>query len=58
MKAKELIEILQINPEAEVLVRLDGSIYPTDELLDHKAYNKDIENEVFVLALEESDDGI
>jgi hypothetical protein len=55
MKAKELIEILQINPEAEVLVRLDGSIYPTDGLLEHKAYNKEIDNEVFVLALEENE---
>ena len=53
MRAKELIKLLQMNPEAEVFVRLDGSIFPTDAIAEHLEYKQFncSEDEVFVLAL-------
>lgn len=57
MKAKELIQILKLNPEAEVLVCLEGSVFPTTTLSEHIEYNQDVDDEVFVLALEEFQNG-
>lgn len=53
MKAKELIELLnKMNPESKVLVRVDGSIYGTDNVEEHIDYNgKD--DEFFILATDE-----
>jgi hypothetical protein len=57
IKVKELLEILKnVNPETKILVRLDGSIFPTDNLDEHLDYNHDITDsngEYYILALEE-----
>ena len=51
MKVKELLQFLSaVDPEADILVRIDGSIYPTDNLNEHMDYNDGAEKEVFVLA--------
>ena len=42
MKVKDLIKLLKnTNPESTVLVRVDGSIYPTDNVDEHQDYNHD-----------------
>jgi hypothetical protein len=57
IKVKELLEILKtVNPETKILVRLDGSIFPTDNLDEHLDYNHDITDSnggYYILALEE-----
>ena len=59
IKVKELLEILKnVNPETKVLVRFDGSIFPTDNLDEHLDYNYDTTNspgEYYILAMEEFD---
>ena len=57
MTVKELLEILKnVNPETKVLVRLDGSIFPTDNLDEHLDYNNDDSSgEYYILAVEEFD---
>lgn len=57
MTVKELLEILKnVNPETKVLVRLDGSIFPTDNLDEHLDYNNDNSSgEYYILAVEEFD---
>jgi hypothetical protein len=40
MKVKELKDLLQTaNPDAELLIRLDGSIYPTSPVEETDDYN-------------------
>lgn len=60
MRVKDLVELLvNLNPESKVLVRIDGSIFPTDTKEEHSDYNDSTE-EFFVLAVEEfgeNDDG-
>jgi hypothetical protein len=57
LKAKELIQILHsMNPESKILVRLDGSIFPTDNLDEHNDYNCDSPDEYYILALEDWED--
>lgn len=57
MIVKELLEILKnVNPDTKVLVRLDGSIFPTDVLDEHLNYNNDDSSgEYYILAVEEFD---
>ena len=57
MKVKDLIEILnKTNPEDIVRVRLDGSIFPTDNVTEHLDYNYFDSGEFYVLALEKFED--
>lgn len=58
MKVGDLIALLSgRNPEDKVMVRLDGSIFGTDNLDEHFDYNHEPENEFFVLAVEDFPDG-
>lgn len=57
MKVKELAALCAAaNPEAEVLIRLSGSIYPTDTAQETADYNHDPDPgqpEFFIVANEE-----
>lgn len=58
MKVKDLIAVLNgRNPESIVLVRLDGSIFGTDNIDEHNDYNDGSEDEFFVLAVDDFPDG-
>jgi hypothetical protein len=53
MKVKDLITALKlVNPNVEVLVRYDGSIFSTDNIDEHADYNDGAENEYFILAID------
>ena len=50
MKVIELWNLLsQWNPEAEVIVRVDGSYYPTDNKDEHGDFNDGQEPHEFVI---------
>ncbi len=52
IKVKELIKVWKnVDPESEILVRLDGAIFPTDSLDEHLDYNQGDENGFYILAL-------
>jgi len=54
MKVHDLMAMLsKADPQATVLVRLDGSIFATDNVDEHQDYNAGSENEFFVLAVED-----
>lgn len=58
MKIKDLIAMLnERNPEAKVLVRMDGSIYGTGNVDVHDDYNHECEDEFFILAVDDFSDG-
>lgn len=51
MKVKDLFKLLEeADPESDLLIRIDGSIYPTDNLEEHEDYNHGSEKEIFILA--------
>jgi nitrite reductase/ring-hydroxylating ferredoxin subunit len=53
MKVSELIELLKRrDPDSQVLVRVDGSIYATDNVDEHKDYNQCSNVEYFILAID------
>ena len=58
MKVKDLIALLSgKDPEDKVMVRLDGSIFGTDNLDEHFDYNHESGNEFFILAVDDFPDG-
>jgi hypothetical protein len=58
VKVKHLKELLSgKDPEAKVLVRMDGSIFGTDSAEEHNNYNHESECEFFVLAVDDFPDG-
>jgi hypothetical protein len=58
MRVKDLIAMLnERDPEAKVLVRMDGSIFGTDNVDEHSDYNDGSEDEFFVLAVDGFPDG-
>jgi len=62
MKVSELLELLKTrNPNEEVLIRLDGSIFPTDDIeynIDYNQYDEGIEiGEFYVCGNYEFRDG-
>jgi len=58
MKIKDLIAMLnERNPDAKVLVRMDGSIFGTGNVDEHTDYNDGSEDEFFVLAVDDFPDG-
>jgi hypothetical protein len=58
MKVKDLIAMLsERNPEAKILVRMDGSIFGTDNTDEHNDYNDGSEDEFFILAVDDFPDG-
>jgi len=58
MRVKDLIALLnERDPEAKVLVRMDGSIFGTDNADEHGDYNHECEDEFFVLAVDDFPDG-
>lgn len=55
MKVKDLVQVLATaNPDAEVLIRLSGSIYPTAPVEETTDYNTDgPPDEYFIVTNEE-----
>jgi hypothetical protein len=50
MTVGELLDLLKdAELDAEVLIRMDGSIFPTDNIFEHRDYN-DFEEDVYILA--------
>lgn len=53
MKIRNLIKLLsQWDPDANVLIRVDGSIHELDNEDEHDNYNLDATEDYFILAVE------
>jgi hypothetical protein len=59
MKVGDLIKLLNsVDPNSPVLVRLDGSIFGTDNVDEHIDYNDSPEVEFYILATEDFPDEV